>query len=65
MDTLVRVVKDCGFSVQDAVTMACRTPAAILNVKKGVIKESYDADIIVFDDDINVSDVFVMGKKLI
>ena len=24
-----------------------------------------DADIIVFDDDINVSDVFVMGKKLI
>lgn len=65
MDALVRVVKDCGFSVQDAVTMACRTPAAILNVKKGVIKESYDADIIVFDDNINVSDVFVMGKKLI
>lgn len=65
MDKLVKVVtKECGFSVTDAVKMACTTPAEILKIKKGSIKEGYDADLVVFDEDIDVSDVFVMGEKI-
>ena len=65
MDKLVQVVtKECGFSVTDAIRMASKTPAEILKVKKGSIEEGYDADLIVFDEDIHVSNVFVMGEKI-
>ena len=65
-DRLVRVaVKECGVSVADAVYMLTETPARILNVKKGRLAEGYDADLVVFDDDINISAVFVMGEQRI
>ena len=62
---LVRfITKDCGFSLTDAVKMITKVPAEILKLNKGLLQNGYDADIIVFDDDINVSDIFVMGKKV-
>lgn len=64
-DRLIRfVVKECLLSVSDAVKMLTEVPASILGVKKGVITEGYDADIVVFDDDILVTDVFVSGKHI-
>jgi N-acetylglucosamine-6-phosphate deacetylase len=36
-----------------------------LGLRKGSIKADFDADIIVFDEQINVSDVFVGGEKKI
>jgi N-acetylglucosamine-6-phosphate deacetylase len=65
-DRLVRVLtKECGYSVCDAVYMMTQTPAKILGVNKGSIKAGYDADVIVFDEDVNIKSVFVMGKKVI
>lgn len=65
-DRLVRVaVKECGISVSDAVYMMTETPARILKMKKGRLAEGYDADVIVFDDDINVSAVFTRGVQRI
>ena len=64
-DRLVRVmVKDVGVPVAEGVKMITKVPAEILNLNKGVIKSGYDADIVVFDDDININKVFVMGKGL-
>ena len=64
-DRLIRVMtKECGFSVADSVYMATKVPAELLKVNKGNLKAGYDADVIVFDNDINVSDIFVMGKKV-
>lgn len=59
------MVKHCGLSICDAVKMASSTPARILKVddKKGYIKEGYDADIIVFDEDLKIKHVFVKGTK--
>ena len=37
----------------------------ILKVKKGKLEAGYDADIVVFDDDITVTDVFALGKKVV
>lgn len=65
-DRLVRVaVKECGIPVSDAVYMLTETPARLLGVKKGRLAEGYDADLVVFDDDINVSAVFVRGCQRI
>ncbi|MBE6696183.1 MAG: N-acetylglucosamine-6-phosphate deacetylase [Ruminococcaceae bacterium] len=63
-DRLIRVIAfDCGFSIPTAVKMMTEVPAKILKINKGTLEAGKDADIIVFDDDINVSDIFVNGKK--
>ena len=65
-DTLVRTLTElCGISLVDAVYMLTAVPAKILGVNKGEIAVGKDADLTVFDGHINVSDVFVMGKKVI
>ena len=63
-DTLIRtVVNECGFSVPTAVKMMTEVPAKILGVNKGVLEAGKDADIIVFDEKIRVTDVFVGAAK--
>lgn len=63
-DKLLSVmVIECGFDIVDAVRMMTKIPATILGINKGVISSGYDADIIVFDNNFAVSDVFVNGKK--
>ena len=64
-DRLIRVILECGLSLCEAVKMMTRVPAEILGLNKGTLAQGYDADVIVFDDGINVSDAFVMGKKVI
>jgi N-acetylglucosamine-6-phosphate deacetylase len=51
-------------NIADAVKMMTETPARILNLNtKGQIKEGFDADIILFDENINIKTVIVNGKK--
>ncbi len=64
-DRLIRVmVQECGFSVTDAVYMMTKVPAELLQVKCGDLCVGYAADIVVFDADIQVTDVFVDGKNM-
>lgn len=64
-DQLVRVmVNECGYSIVESVKMLTKIPAEILKVNKGEIAERKDADIIVFDENIHISDVFVGGEKI-
>ena len=47
----------------EAITMATRTPARAMGIKnKGVLATGYDADITVFDDDIQILLTVVGGK---
>ncbi len=63
-DCLIQtLVKDCGYRIPTAVKMLTEVPAEILKIRKGKLVENYDADIIVFDEDINVSSIFINGKK--
>ena len=65
-DRLIRVMRDeCGYDLTDAVYMMTRVPAALLGLNKGSITAGADADFIVFDEQIQVSDVFVGGRKVI
>ena len=62
-DRLIRFIhKDCGFDICEAVKMMTAVPAELLGVNKGKIDTGYDADLVVFDDDVNVEAVFVNGK---
>jgi N-acetylglucosamine-6-phosphate deacetylase len=58
------LVNECDFAVPTAVKMLTEVPANILRINKGVLAVGKDADVVVFDDEINVSDVFVGGKKV-
>jgi len=65
-DTLVRnMVRLAGVPLTDAVRMMTVNPVRMLgrNLKTGRIEEGFDADLVLFDDDINVSAVFVKGEQ--
>lgn len=57
------VINNCAVNITDAVKMASSTPARILKIdnEKGYIKVGYDADIVIFDDNINIIKTFVSG----
>jgi len=64
-DRLVRtMISMAGVSLADAIKMMTATPARILGVsdKKGELSVGKDADIVIFDEDINVSMTIVKGK---
>ena len=65
-DLLIKtLVNDCGYGVPTAVKMLTEVPAKILKVNKGILAVGYDADIVVFNEDIKVSDIFIAGRKII
>jgi N-acetylglucosamine-6-phosphate deacetylase len=64
-DRLVRtMVNKADVPLHEAVKMATATPAKVMGIQdeKGVIAKGKDADIIIFDADINVKRVIVSGK---
>ncbi len=65
-DRLVRVaVKEAGIPLIDAVRMMTATPARIMGLsQKGSIACGMDADLVVFDEEIHVKQVFAMGKEI-
>ena len=65
-DRLVRTMVRSGVSLSDAVRMMTANPLSTVGIelKKGLLREGYDADLAVFDGDINVSTVFVGGERI-
>ena len=48
-----------------AVKMITTVPANILKRNKGTLATGFDADIVVFDEDIRIKNVFVNGENVI
>jgi N-acetylglucosamine-6-phosphate deacetylase len=66
-DRLVRnMINLANVSVTDAVKMMSYTPARIMNVadKKGSLTVGNDADIVIFDEDINILSTVIMGRDV-
>lgn len=61
------VYKNVGLPLYEAIKMASYNPARHCKVedRKGLIKEGYDADLVLFDEDINIKNVLVGGKVLV
>ena len=66
MSRLVRnMIELAGASLVDAVRMASLTPATVIGAaKRGCLAPGFNADVILFDEKINVSMVMVGGKIL-
>lgn len=66
-DRLLRTMLQSGTDICTAVRMLTVNPLRQmnLNVKKGIIKQGYDADLCVFDKDINVRQVIVNGEPVL
>ena len=65
MDMLLNVlVNECDFSIVRAVKLMSENPARILGLNKGRLEVGLDADIVCFDHKLNVTDVFVGGRKI-
>lgn len=67
LDKAVRnVYKNSSLPLYEIIKMASYNGAKHCKVhdRKGQIKEGYDADLILFDDDINIKKVFILGKEI-
>lgn len=65
-DVLVRTcVKKAEIPLKSAVMMITEVPARIMGLEtKGELCAGFDADIVIFDDDINIKKVFINGKQI-
>jgi N-acetylglucosamine-6-phosphate deacetylase len=64
-DRLVRnMISLAGVTLQEAIRMMCATPAMIMGIdnKKGSLAPGKDADVVIFDENINVSTTIVNGE---
>jgi len=67
-DRLLRtVVQQADFPLHEAVTMITYNPAREIGIadRKGLVLPGYDADLVLFDENIQVSAVWRAGKKVI
>ena len=65
MDRLIRtLVHGAEIPLEDAIRMASETPAKIMGVydRKGSLARGKDADLIILDKDLNLRQVWAMGK---
>ena len=55
--------KKADIPLESGVKMITEIPARIMGLKnKGVLRQGYDADIVIFDEDINIKKVLVNGQ---
>ena len=65
-DRLVRtMITLAEVSLTDAIKMSTKTPARILGLTtKGQLKAGFDADIVVFDENVNIKKTVIGGKTV-
>ncbi|MDO4740296.1 MAG: N-acetylglucosamine-6-phosphate deacetylase [Eubacteriales bacterium] len=64
LNRCVRTMRQAGVPLCEAVRMATANPARRIGLggRKGLLKEGFDADLVLFDEDIDVSFVMSRGK---
>lgn len=64
-DVLLRfLVSECGVTLADAVKMLCENPAKMIGINVGKIDTGYYADLVMLDNTLSVTDVFVGGSRV-
>ena len=67
MDRLIQtMVLEAEIPLKDAVRMSSETPAKIMGIyhKKGSLEEGKDPDIVMLNHDLQVEDVWCMGRRV-
>jgi N-acetylglucosamine-6-phosphate deacetylase len=65
-DRLVRTLyKKAEIPLPTVIDMITKNPAKAIGLRnKGSVLAGYDADLVIFDDDVNISKIFVAGKAV-
>ena len=65
-DRLVRVMhKEAGVPLTDCIKMICRTPARVMGLTdRGALEIGYRADLVLFDENIEIKKVIIEGKEI-
>ncbi len=65
-DRLVRTMVDAGTPLAQAVQMMTQTPISFLcpERKKGKVEVGYDADLVIFNENIDIDSVYLKGEKV-
>ena len=63
-DCVRNMYKEVNIPIYEAVRMASLTPANVVGYhkQKGKIEKGYDADLLIFDNDINIKSVITNGN---
>jgi len=61
-EALGNMVKVSGMTHVEAVNAVTKLPAQKLGLRKGILKEGYDADIVIFDEDFSIITTIVDGE---
>jgi N-acetylglucosamine-6-phosphate deacetylase len=66
LDRALRNIVSLGVPMADAVRMLTLNPATLLGIefKKGALRRGADADVLLLNDDLNLSGVWLRGKSL-
>lgn len=65
-DRLVRTCVQAGIPLEESVKMITQTPARLMGLShKGQLAEGYDADIVIFDENIRMKSVIVQGESVL
>jgi N-acetylglucosamine-6-phosphate deacetylase len=67
MDRLIKTaVQQAGIPLEDVSRMASETPSRLMGVydRKGSLEHGKDADIMMFDADLNLTGVVQMGREI-
>lgn len=64
--SIANVIHHTSLPLYDVVRMATYNPAVLCGVEKhkGQIADGYDADLVIFDDDIAVKEVYIKGRRV-
>ena len=67
LDRMVKNLLTCGIPLWDAVKMASATPLKVIGLgdRRGRLAPGYDADLVLFDEDIGIKAVYVGGKEVL
>ena len=59
--------KDAGLPLEQAVAMMTGNPCRVMGLEKhkGSIAPGMDADLVHFDDDVNIRRVWLMGQQVV
>ena len=65
-EEIVKLVRDFGFTLSEALPYVTVNPANMLNLnkRKGMIKEGLDADLLFLDKNYSIDTVFMRGKMM-
>ena len=61
---ILNMINSTDISLEDAIYSVTKAPAIKLNLKKGDLKEGYDSDMVIFDQNLNIISTIIDGNVI-